>query len=188
MAQPNWELLKGKPYYRMHSYEWGYDEGTIGRRLKLDEWKESQAWQAFSAWEAIKKMRRLGYDGFSWCSLHGGPNSGTYHKPIIDMHGHAKLAYWTNKMIFQKTVAGSDNVDVVYGPSDRLTPVILHWGKQKKATLTVRIKEVDGSYTEDKTYKDIHLPEGRESIVLLSFKPAWKKEGYYQIEYILTIM
>ena len=33
MGQPNWNLSKGKPWHRLHSYEWEYDEGTIGRRL-----------------------------------------------------------------------------------------------------------------------------------------------------------
>lgn len=183
MAQPNWELLKGRPYYRVHSYEWNYDEGTIGRRLRLDEWRESQSWQAFSAWEAIKKMRWMGYDGFSWCSLHGGPNSGTYNKPIIDMEGHAKLAYWTNRMAFQHTVAGSYNVDVVYGPNDKLTPVILHWGEKGKATLKIRIKDTQGNTVEEKAYHNIPLPEGREPIPLESFKPEWTKAGYYVIEY-----
>jgi hypothetical protein len=187
MAQPNWELLKGKPYYRVHSYEWGYDDGAIGRRLKLDEWKESQGWQAFSAWEAIKKMRWQGYDGFSWCSLHGGPNSGTYNKPIIDMHGHAKLAYWTNKMAFQPTIVGSYNVDVVYGPDDELTPVIIHWGEQGKATLQVLIEDTEGHVVEKKEYHDIPLPAGRAPIALPPFKPTWKTEGYYIIKYLMTI-
>ena len=186
MAQPNWELLRGKPYYRMHSYEWGYDEGTIGRRLTLDEWKESQGWQAFSAWEAMKKMRWQGYDGFSWCSLHGGPNSGTYNKPIIDMHGHAKLAYWVNKMVFQQTIAGSYNVDVVYGPDDTLTPVVIHWGDKSIAKLTISVQDTDGNAVEEKVYNNITLPNGRESIALPPFKPAWNKEGYYIIKYSLT--
>ena len=186
MAQPNWELLRGKPYYRMHSYEWGYDEGTIGRRLTLDEWKESQGWQAFSAWEAMKKMRWQGYDGFSWCSLHGGPNSGTYNKPIIDMHGHAKLAYWVNKMVFQPTIAGSYNVDVVYGPDDTLTPVVIHWGEKSNAKLTITIQDADDTLVEEKVYSNISLPYGRESITLPPFKPAWNKEGYYIINYLLS--
>lgn len=183
MAQPNWSLLKGKPYYRMHSYEWNYDEGTIGRRLTLDEWKESQAYQAFAAWEAIKKMRFMDYDGFSWCTLHGGPNSGTYHKPLIDMHGHAKLAYWTNKMAFQPTVAGSRNVDVVYGPDDELIPVIIHWGNAGKATLTVTVKSLDDTIVDVKSYTNIELPQGRQPVSLPSFKPAWSEEGCYVIEY-----
>ncbi len=122
----DWELVKGKPWYRLHSYEWSYDEGTIGRRLTLDEWQESQTWQAFSSWESMKKQRQLDYDGFSWCNLHGGPNSVTYKKPLIDFHGHAKLAYWTNKMVYQKTVAGSADVNVVYGPEDLVKPVIIN--------------------------------------------------------------
>ncbi|MFW6370525.1 MAG: glycosyl hydrolase family 2, partial [Bacteroidota bacterium] len=99
MAQPNWNLVKGKPWYNLHSYEWYYDEGSIGRKLNTGEWQVSQAWQAFGAWEAMKKMRYLDYDGFSWCSLHGGANSATYKKPLIDFMDHAKLAYWANKMV-----------------------------------------------------------------------------------------
>jgi len=131
----------------------------------------------------MKKMRWQGYDGFSWCSLHGGPNSGTYNKPIIDMHGNAKLAYWANKMIFQPTVAGSYNVDVVYGADDQLTPVVLHWGEQRKANLKVSVYNISGVLVDEKEYTDISLPAGRESIVLSPFKPAWKEEGYYKITF-----
>ena len=183
MAQPNWKLLRGKPYYRVHSYEWDYDEGTIGRRLTLDEWPESQGWQAFSAWEAMKKMRFLDYDGFSWCTLHGGPNSGTYMKPIIDVEGHAKLAYWANKMVFQPTVAGSGNVDVVYGPDDTLTPMIMHYGPGRSATLTVTIQDEAGKTVEQKKFEKIALATGRSAVPLPAFKPAWGKEGYYRILY-----
>ena len=55
IGQPNWELSKGKPWYHLHSYEWEYDEGSIGRKLQFDEWRESLAWQAFSAYEINKK-------------------------------------------------------------------------------------------------------------------------------------
>ena len=93
-AQPNWELSKGKPWYLLQSYEWEYDEGSIGRRLTTDEWRASQAWQAFAAWESMKKQILLGYDGFSWCCLHGGANMGTYQKPLIDNLRHPKLAFY----------------------------------------------------------------------------------------------
>ncbi|GHB86755.1 hypothetical protein GCM10007390_48060 [Persicitalea jodogahamensis] len=183
MAQPNWELLRGKTYYRVHSYEWPYDVGTIGRKLTLDEWAESQAWQAFSAWEAMKKMRSLDYDGFSWCTLHGGPNSGTYMKPIIDVEGHAKLAYWVNKMVFQPTVAGSGNVDVVYGPDDTLTPVVMHYGPGRRVTLTVTIQDEIGKTIEEKKFDNIKLATGRNAVSLPAFRPAWDKEGHYRILY-----
>ena len=59
IGQPNWNLVKGKPWYLLQSYEWKYDEGSIGRKLTTDEWLESQAWQAFSAYESMKKQRIL---------------------------------------------------------------------------------------------------------------------------------
>ncbi len=183
MAQPNWNLVKGKPWYNLHSYEWYYDEGSIGRKLNTGEWQVSQAWQAFGAWEAMKKMRYLDYDGFSWCSLHGGANSATYKKPLIDFMDHAKLAYWANKMVFQKTVAGSHNVDVVYGPEDKLEPVIMHWGEAMDVLLLVEIKDLQNKVLETKTFDNIHLQKGRHAYNLDSFRPELENKRYYVIEY-----
>src|SRR5690606_12438195 len=101
--------------------------------------------QAFSAWESMKKQMLLGYDGFSWCSLRGGANSGTYQKPLIDNLRHPKLAYYINQMAFQRTWAGSNNVDVVYGPDDMIEPVIHHLGEQQKVTLKVTL--IDNEHT-----------------------------------------
>lgn len=185
MGQPNWNLCKGKPWYRLHSYEWEYDEGTIGRRLGLDEWKASQAWQGFSAWESMKKQRYLDYDGFSWCCLHGGANSVTYKKPLIDFMDHAKLAFWTNKMIFQPTVAGSHNVDMVYGPDDSIVPVVMHWGEASTATLTVTVQDTNGNKVNSRTYADIALAAGRNATPLEAWKVAFPEEGYYVIDYQL---
>ena len=186
MGQPNWNLVKGKPWYHLHSYEWEYDEGTIGRRLTLDEWEESQAWQAFSAWESMKKQRWLDYDGFSWCCLHGGANSGTYKKPIIDMTGHAKLAYWANKMIFQPTVAGAKDVDVVYGPDDTIVPVIMHLGNEENVRLKIEVTDGEGNLIASKVYDDINLKEGRNTVELTRWKPEFEKEGFYVVNYTLN--
>jgi len=183
MGQPNWNLMKGKPWYRLHSYEHVYDEGTIGRKLTLEEWKESQGWQSFSAWESMKKQRLLDYDGFSWCCLHGGANSVTYKKPIIDFLGHAKLSFWVNKMIFQPTVAGSDNVDVVLGPADAIRPAIAHWGDDKEAQVKVIVKNAEGQVIDEKTYNNVKLEGERKSITLQDFTPDFPEEGYYFIEY-----
>lgn len=185
MGQPNWELVKGKPWYRLHSYEWSYDEGTIGRRLSLDEWRESQGWQAFSAWESMKKQRILDYDGFSWMGLHGGPNSATYKKPLTDFLGHAKLVYWVNKMVFQPVVAGSDNVDVVYGPADRIRPVVMNLGKARNVSLTVRITDPEGNQVDQETYRNIQLPEGRTVTRLPAFNPEVPGEGHYFTEFVV---
>ena len=185
-GQPNWSLMKGKPWYHIPSYEWDYDTGSIGRRLQYNEWMESQAWQAFSAWESMKKQRLADYDGFSWCNLHGGPNMGTYRKPIIDCLGHAKLAFYTNKMLFQKVVAGSNNVDVVYDPSDTIQPVIMNLGEGKTVGIEIRLKDVDNNIIETITQTGIYLPPGRTVTQLPAFKPDIKNEGYFVIEYVLS--
>ncbi|MEM1134502.1 MAG: glycosyl hydrolase family 2 [Bacteroidota bacterium] len=185
MAQPNWNLVKGKPWYKLQSYEWEYDEGSIGRKLSSEEWQESQAWQAFGAWEAMKKMRYLDYDGFSWCCLHGGANSVTYKKPLIDFLGYAKLAFWANKMVFQPTLAGSRNVDVAYGPDDELTPVVMHLGESTATSLDVIIKDIEGKEIQRKSYNNIALKAGRNTTELEAFKPSFPEAGHYVIEYVL---
>ncbi|GAA5221033.1 hypothetical protein GCM10025777_16630 [Membranihabitans marinus] len=186
-AQPNWDLSKGKPWYKVQSYEWGYEKGSIGRKLDHSEWRASQAWQAFSAWESMKKQMLLGYDGFSWCSLRGGANMGTYQKPLIDNLGHPKLAYYVNKMVFQRTWAGSDNVDVVYGPDDLITPVIHHLGESQNVNLTIRLLDEWGAEKDRSLFENIMLEAGRSITKLESFAFPFKGEGLYFIEYQIEV-
>ncbi len=183
IGQDNWNLVKGKPWYLLQSYEWKYDEGSIGRKLTADEWEISQAWQAFSAYESMKKQRLLDYDGFSWCCLHGGPNSATYKKPLIDYLGHPKLAWYANKVIFQRVVAGSDDVDVVYGPGDEIRPVVMNLGDARTVVVVVEVKTLEGRTVAEKTYAAVKLPSGRTVTRLPAFKPSWPAKGYYAIEY-----
>ncbi len=186
IGQPNWELSKGKPWYLVHSYEWGYDEGSIGRRLTSDEWRASQAWQAFSAWESMKKQMLLGYDGFSWCTIRGGANMGTYQKPLIDNLRHPKLAWYTNKMVFQRTWAASNNVDVVYGPDDEIVPVIHHIGNKKTVDLLIELKNLKGKTLEKKSFNSIELQEGRYSVQLDKFRFKRQHKGTLAIIYTLS--
>jgi len=185
-AQPNWNLSKGKPWYKVQSYEWGYEEGSIGRKLQADEWRASQAWQAFSAWESMKKQMLIGYDGFSWCSLRGGANMGTYQKPLIDNLRHPKLAYYINRMVFQRTWAGSDNVDVVYGPDDRITPVIHHVGEAVDVRLEVRLKSERGKQLATRVFDKVSLPAGRQIHKLDPFQFSNVGEGNHFIEYVIN--
>jgi hypothetical protein len=186
IGQPNWDLCRGKPWYHLHSYEWGYDEGSIGRKLQFNEWRESQAWQAFSAYESIKKLRKIDYDGFSWCCLHGGANAGTYQKPVIDFSGYAKLAFHIHKTVYQSILAGSNNVDVIYGPDDTITPMILSLGEKRTVNLTVVVKDkFNGQKIDQKVYKNVVLPAGRTVTELAPFKPKFDKEGLYFIEYFV---
>ena len=184
-AQANWETMKGKPYYQLKSYEYPYDMGSIGRQLTVEEWRTSQAWQGFSAFEAYKKKRWLGYDGMTWCPLHGGGNMGTYMKPIIDYHGNAKLGFYGLQMVFQDVLAGTHNVDLVIGPKDSIEPMILNLGDEKKVQLLVELKNMEGKIMAQKIF-DTALESGRTVTELpeWDFHPA--VDGFYIVEYTIN--
>jgi hypothetical protein len=186
IGQPNWNLAKGKPWYRLQSYEWEYDIGSIGRNLTADEWLESQAWQAFSAFESMKKQRMLDFDGFSWCCLHGGPNSATYKKPIIDYLGHVKLSWYINRMALQNVLAGSGDVDVVYSPGDRIRPMVLNLGPEQTVSVEIMVKDMDGAEVFRKTFDNVTLPGGRTVTDLPAVTPDVPTNAYYAIEYTVT--
>lgn len=181
MSNPR--LARGKPWYELPSYENAYDQGSIGRELKSSEWRISQAWQAFSAWESMKWQRIMDVDGFSWCCLHGGPNSGTYRKPLIDEFGHAKLAFYVNRMALRDIIAGSDNPDVVYSRSDKLNPVVLNVGEKRNVRLKIVIRRPNGEIVDTREFPGISLEKGRTVTRIPSFKPSFPEEGYYVIEY-----
>jgi hypothetical protein len=179
-------LRKGKPFSGYRSYELRYDDKTIGQRLTPEQWRESQAWQGFSAFEAYKKKRWFDYDGQAWCTLHGGGNSATYEKPLIDYFGHSKIVFHTVKMAFQEVLACSKNVDIVYGSEDDIPIAVMNLGPEKTVNVTVKVKDLDGTVIEEKIYGNITLPSGRTSTDLKPFKPDFKKEGYVIIEYTVT--
>lgn len=185
-GQPNWNLIKGQPYYHIPSYEVDYDKGSIGRRLTFDEWDASQAWQALVAYESIKKMRIMDYDGFSWCCLRGGPNTATYQKSLTDYEGVAKLAFHAHNMVFQNTFAGSDNVDVVYGPGDSITPVIFNLGDARTVSLTAQLLTRDGKLIESKKLGRFDLAPGRSFLRGKPFRfNQPPSDGAYVIKYVL---
>ena len=183
VGQPNWELRKGKPSYRIKSYELTYDEGSIGRQLSVDEWRASQAWQGFSAYEAYRKKRWLDYDGQAWCTLHGGGNTATYQKPLIDYFGYSKIAWHSVKMAFQSVLAGSKNVDIVYGKDDKIPIVVMNGGDEKKVNLQLTIKTPQGKVVAEREFLSITLKAGRTFADVVDLKPELNSEGYYIFEY-----
>ncbi len=182
-GQPNWTLRKGKPSYQILSYELNYDVGSIGRNLRPDEWRVSQAWQGFSAFEAYKKKRWLDYDGMAWCSLHGGGNTSTYQKPLIDYFGYSKISFHTVKMAFQDVLACSGNVDVVYGPNDKLPVKVINLGDQKLVDVTVTCRDLNGKKIFSKKFSKVSLDKGRNSYDLGEIDLDIRKEGFYVFVY-----
>ncbi len=186
-GQPNWTLSAGWPWHHLRSYETTYEEGSIGRVLSFDEWRASQAWQAFSAYESMRKQIRLGTVGLSWCTIEGGANSGTYEKPLLDPLGHAKLAWYIHKMVSQPVLAGSDNVDTVYGPTDTIAPVIFNLGPSRVVDLTVSVMTVDGKTVDVKRVGGLALGGGRSVLHLEPFRPALPRDAkYVVVEYVVT--
>lgn len=183
IGQMNWELFRGSPVYKYHSYEWDYDEGSIGRRLTCDEWRESQAWQAFSAYECIRKMRWLDYDGLSWCCMWGGGNMGTYQKPLVDALGHKKLSYYTHRMGFQQQLAGSKDVDMVYGPSDKPQVVVMNLGEEMKVDVLICVKNTKGNQVYKQKFTNVTLPQGRTATDLGRLTLPQLTDGFYFFEY-----
>ncbi len=185
-AQPNWNLSLGYPWHRVRSYEAPYEKGSIGRELTTDEWKESQAWQAFSAYESMKKQIACGVTVFSWCTIEGGANSGTYEKPLLDPMGHAKLAWHIHKLLTQPIFAGSDNVDVVYGPNDQIVPTIFSEGDSCTVDLSIQVKTLQGTLISSLELKNIFIPAGRQVTRLAPVRPQFPDQGTCVIEYTVT--
>jgi len=182
-GQPNWELSAGMPWHHIRSYEKPYDAGSIGRTLELNEWRASQAWQAFSAYESIKKQIWNGVVGFSWCTIEGGANSGTYEKPLLDPMGYAKLCWYIHKFFGSKIIAGSENVDVVYGPADEITPCIFNVGETAKVDLKITIKTVNNKVVKTYTIANILLTGQCTLTKLKPIKPALPQDKYCVVEY-----
>lgn len=185
ISQPNWELHRGQPRYKVFSYEYYYDEGSIGRRLETDEWKESQAWQALTAAEGYRKKRWLGYSGTSWCPLRGGGNTATYMKPAVDYENHVKLAYHAMAMIYQETLAGSKNVSLVYGPNDDIPVIAMNLGEAKSVEVQVTARSLAGGEAVETRFGDVYLPAGQQVVELGNWKPDLEP-GYYAFEYTIS--
>jgi hypothetical protein len=185
-AQANWNLSKGWPWHHLRSYEERYEKGSIGRVLDFNEWRASQGWQAFSAYESMRKQIYGGVDGFSWCTIEGGANSGTYEKPLLDPFGYAKLAWHIHKMVFQPVLAGSVDVDTVYGPNDKITPCVFNLGPARVVNLTLTVKSVAGVILDKKTFKALKLAAGRSLLRLPPVRPVLPVKGLCVIEYTVT--
>ena len=185
IGQANWNVTRGKPWHRMYSYEINYDLGSIGRKLDFDEWQESQAWQALSLYEAYRKKRRLDFDGMNWCPMRGGGNTATYMKPLLDYENHPKLGYYAHRMVFQPVLAGSKNVDIVYGPNDDIPVMVVNLGKAQTVDVIVRAKTMDGTNVAEMVYEAVELPDGKGMVKLGNWKPELQNEKYYAFEYIV---
>jgi hypothetical protein len=88
--------------------------------------------------------------------------------------------------MFQDILAGSNNVDVVYGPDDEIKPMILNLGEARTVNLTIIVRnKFEGKVIDKKIYKNVRLKAGRTVNEAKAFKPHFKDEGMYFIEYLV---
>jgi len=107
----------------------------------------------------------------------------TYMKPLIDFEDHAKLAFYGFRQALQPIFPCSKGVDVVYGPDDKIIPVIMNLREPRTVDLHIHIRDMQGKLIEEKSYKSIKLTNDRQPTVLPAFKPTVPYEGHYAVEY-----
>ena len=118
--------------------------------------------------------------------MESGPNMFTYQKPLIDPYYVPKLAFHANTMVFQRIWAASDNVDVVYGPGDMISPVIFNLEEACTVDLTVELQNEKGRVIERKVFRNVEVPSGRSVTKLEPFRFRSDREGCHFIVYRLA--
>ena len=111
-----------------------------------------------NGWDPMGEMRYL-WEGYY--TDRGGLNTGTYQKSLVDYEGQPKLAWYTHQMAFQNVLACSGNVDMVYGPDDRLPLIVMNLGGKKTVDVRVQLFSRDGGTLYEREYRNVCLPEGR---------------------------
>ena len=112
----------------------------------------------------------------------------TYEKPLVDPFNVPKLAFHANKMVFGRIWAGSDDVDVVYGPGDEIRPVIFNMDEARLVNLTVELQNEKGKVLERHAFKYIKVPAGRSVTRLEPFRFRNNSEGIRFVVYRITFL
>jgi hypothetical protein len=183
VGHPNWELARGKPWTDVEFYEQNMEERVVGRSFEKDEWGQSQALQALSAYEQLKTFRLVGFDGYSWCCLNGGANTATYKKPLIDYMGHAKLSWYAVRMVSQSVLACSTDSEIRYTSGRPLRAVVLNIGPERRVNVIVRVHDLDGETVAEKIFSDLLLPAGRTCSPLPAVEIGNVPQGGYVVVY-----
>jgi len=175
-------FIKGSLYYPSQFFQDATTTFAIGKELEEEQWAESQAWQAFSLYEALRKKRWLGYDGLYLSAIWNGGDPAA----VVDGAGYAKMAYYTARMAFQKVLAGSRNTDLVYGTGEQIPIFVSHWGEAKRVEVQVTIKDVRGNVVKTMRFPSNRLQAMNRAIPIGVWTNTISKSGWYIIEYEVT--
>lgn len=180
IGRQNPDTEEAKAFINKDSYEFSDEKNALGFVFTDGEWELSQAYQAVCASLATKQLLKNDADGMLWCCLWGGANNASYLKPIVDFYGYTKLAFYSLKEAFQKTVAFNENPDILLGAEYTVKPVVCGIKETEPFDLTITVLSEQGEEIERKTYRNI---VGNGKACLTPFKPRWRGDGYYVLRY-----
>lgn len=101
----------------------------------------------------------------------------------IDGLGHKKLAWYAHRMVFQQILAGSKDVDIVYGPDDKPGIVVMNLGDSQLADIIVVVRNSYGHQVYKQEFKKILLPAGRTATDAGRLQLPPLPDGYYFFDY-----
>jgi hypothetical protein len=113
----------------------------------------------------------------------GGTNMGTYQKTLVDALGNKKLSFYANRMGFQNVLAGSHDVDMVYGPGDKPEIIVMNLGDELKASVSLTVSDLNGKTVYRHNYKGVRLKAGRTATVLGTLNFPKLPDGFYFFKY-----
>ncbi len=140
-----------------------------------NEWRISQAEEAFSAAEKTVKYR-IADRSDMWYNLTDDKNA------PIDTLGYSKNAYYVMQESFKKVTCLSGNTDAVRREGFKLSPV-LYGEIGDSFAVTVAVTDEKEIPVDIKTYGDIECTE--EVTRLPEWQPNIIEEGYYAVKTII---
>lgn len=168
-------------YFNPTSYEVP-NESVFGFTLTPEDWRISQAYQALGASYVVRRYRAMDIDGMMWCALFGGGNDGGYMKPLVDMYGYAKYAYYVVQENFKKVTCINDTTDACRGEGFAVKPVLFA-DPGEVYSVTVAVTDEKGNPVDIMTYGDIEVEDYITR--LPEWMPTLPAEGYYAVKTIV---
>ncbi|MEM9991166.1 MAG: glycoside hydrolase family 2 TIM barrel-domain containing protein [Bacteroidota bacterium] len=179
-GQENPLTVKGSPYRYSESYASPYIRPMLETELVFEDWIVTQAWQGFTAYEAYRKKRWLGYDGLLWGALMNGGDP----TALLDAEGYLKLAARMCKMAAQPTLAGSFSTDVAYSKGETIPVFLTHIGNSRRsASVQITVKNVVGEVLQRKTLAVQNLTSGNTTVLAGEWVSTIDEAGWYLVEY-----
>ena len=178
-GQENPITVRATPYRYSESYQSPFPDAAIGQALTFDDWQISQAYQAFTLSEALRKKRWLGYDGLIYNQFSHGVDPTS----LLDASGYAKFGYHATQTAFQRTIAGSQTTDVAYLAGEPIPVFVNHIGNRTNMQVKVTVKNLAGKVLETYQFPVLTLPTGNTTYAVGNWSSSITEAGWYVVEY-----